>query len=137
MLKQIGQYISYIMGILGFAGIVWTYATRHADTDYNVNDIRKDLSALKETVATKRDVADLRDTIMNFITRSEKKDMAIINNLNAQRRSWTAWLRDNVKKIDDWVRYMDGLEFELVNSENLKSKFPDTKIRIVKKDTIK
>lgn len=113
MLKQIFQYISYFMVILGFAGVVWTYAARSTEKNYDVRDIRNDLSELKQTVATKRDVCDLRDTITNYIYRSEKTDMAIMNGHNALRRSWSQYIKDNTNQIDEFIRYMNGIEFEL------------------------
>ena len=69
-MKQITLYIGYVMGILGFAGVVWTYAQKQAEKDYSVKDlekevieIRKDISDIKTNMATAGDFSRLLDTI--------------------------------------------------------------------------
>lgn len=39
--------------------------------------------------------------------------------------------------IEEYKKFVNGLQFELVQSEVMKSVFPETKIRIIKKDSIR
>jgi hypothetical protein len=111
--KQFVQYISYIVGILGFAGIVWTYAAKSTEKDYDVRDLRKDVLELKHVVATKQDLMNLRDTVNGFIYRSENTDKIMVGRLNDIRRNWSQYIKDNTNQLDEFIRYMNGIEFEL------------------------
>lgn len=51
------------MGILGFAGIIWTYAQKQAEKDYSVKDLQKEIVEIKGNMATTGDIKRLSDTI--------------------------------------------------------------------------
>lgn len=57
------SYIGYIMGILGFAGVVWTYAQKQAERDYSVKDLQKEIIEIKGNMATTGDIKRLSDSI--------------------------------------------------------------------------
>jgi hypothetical protein len=112
-MKQIATYIGYVMGILGFAGIIWTYASKSADKQYEVADVKKQLTELQQNMITKNDIANVVDSIV--VVRLKP----IMNAQNALRTSYVQFVKDvytNKGKsltFDDFVKYMDGIEFEL------------------------
>ena len=69
-MKQVGIYIGYIMGILGFAGVIWTYSQKQAEKDYSVKDLKEEVVEMKEAIvdiktnmAVTEDIERLSDTI--------------------------------------------------------------------------
>jgi hypothetical protein len=129
-MKQIAIYIGYVMGILGFAGIIWTYASKSADKQYEVADVKKQLTELQQNMITKNDIANVVDSIV--VVRLKP----IMNAQNALRTSYVQFVKDvytNKGKsltFDDFVKYMDGIEFELKTPKVDTMNF---KIKIMKK----
>ena len=129
-MKSIMTYIGYVMGILGFAGVVWTYATRTADSRYDVITLKNDVIELNNKMVTKNDFKVLRDTLLQYIAQSESTDKTIIASHNALQRSWKQYLKDNTINLEDFIKYMNGIEFELrYDSMNYKPRISIRKIK--------
>ena len=129
-MKQIVQYIGYVMAVWGIAVTIWTLSARNTDKKYDVLDIKKEVATLKQGMITKTEIADIMDSIV--VERLEP----IIAGQNALRSSYIRFVKDvytNKGKpltFDDFVKYMDGIEFEL---KIPKVDTMDFKIKITKK----
>jgi len=124
-MKQLSTYIGYIMGLAGFAGLIWTYASKSVEKDYNVADLKKDVVRIETNMATKSDMNQLRDTFNVFIIKSKETNQIVIGKVNAMQISWKMFLKDNVHNFDTLMRYLQGIEFEIVMTDR-----PDVKMRI-------
>jgi hypothetical protein len=131
-MKEIMSYIGYIMGVLGFAGVVWTMATKTANKDYNVANLKADVTAMKDKMATKDDLKILKDSIFIYTVRVEQKVNEVTKGQNALRRNFVEYIkRDKTLKLDDFLKFMNGIEWVIQPVEN-KSDTGDVKIKIRK-----
>lgn len=121
-MKQLSAYIGYIVGILGFAGIIWTYASKSADNRYSVTDLKKDVVEIQNNMATKQD-------FQAFIIQSQKTDSSIIRSHNALQQSWKMYVKSHTRDYDSLMKYFQGIEFEIVIPGK-----PEYKIKIEKKE---
>lgn len=114
-MKVIMSYIGYIMGILGFAGIIWTYAQKQAEKDYDVKDLKKeiieiktDISDIKANMAVVSDIERLSDTIhynnavlKNQINGISVKSTNIISQLTRHLANDSSVTKDDLMQIMD------------------------------------
>lgn len=111
------QVVTWVTGTLALWGAVltiWSLAKGSAAKEYSVKDLEKDVAELKQDRVTIKDFKILQDTIYKYNIRSEKRDADIIKSHNALQKSWKLYLRDNATQLDDWIKYMNGIEFELI-----------------------
>lgn len=128
MIKQLSIYIGYAMAIIGFAGIVWRVAVSFQKTEDRTGIIEKKIDKIERSLITKLDVSRVVDSLLQ----------PVIANQDAWGKSYVYHLRrDSTLKLDDFIKIMGGLEFELVQPEPVKSVFGKTKIKIIKLDTVK
>lgn len=78
-MTKLGSYISYIVGIIGFAGIIWTWASSSAQKDFDVIDLKKEVTEIKTNMATKNSIKTVADSlrINNIIIRNEMEGIAM------------------------------------------------------------
>lgn len=67
------------MGILGFAGIIWTYASKSAQNKFDVAGLKKEVTEIKTNMATKENVKNISDSlrISNIIIRNDVKSLSL------------------------------------------------------------
>ena len=130
VMKQIVQYIGYVMAVWGVAVTIWTLSAKNTDKKYDVLDIKEEVVTLKQGMITKTEIANMLDSIV--VERLEP----VINGQNALRSSYVNFVKDvYISKgkpltFDDFVKHMDGIEFEL---KTPKIDTMDFKIKIRKK----
>jgi len=112
-MKQIVTYIGYAMAVWGVVTTIWLLSAKNTRKEYDVSDLKKDVTELKNNMVTKHDMQDLRDSLQRFVLRSERVDKKIADNYNSLRRSYVTYLKDNTSKIDNLIKYLNGIEFEL------------------------
>jgi len=122
------QYIGYLMAIVGFATVVWRVAVSFQKTEDRTGIIEKKIDRIERMQITKSDVAGIVDSLLK----------PVIENQDAWGKSYIYHLRrDSSLKLDDFIRILEGVKFELVQPEPVKSVFGKTQIRIMKLDTVK
>jgi hypothetical protein len=126
-MKQLMGYIGYIMGILGFAGVIWTYATKSAGKDYDIAELKEDIEVIQECMITQDEFRGIKDSIYLYNYRVEDKLNDIINSQNALRRSYVSYLKhDSSLTKEDFIELMNGIEWIItppkVDSANFKIK---------------
>jgi len=127
-MKLFLQYIGYLMAIVGFATVVWRVAVSFQKTEDRTGIIEKKIDRIERTQITKSDVAGIVDSLLK----------PVIENQDAWGKSYIYHLRrDSSLKLDDFIRILEGVKFELVQPEPVKSVFGKTQIRIMKLDTVK
>jgi uncharacterized protein (UPF0179 family) len=111
-MKQLMGYIGYIMGILGFAGVVWTYATKSAGKDYDIAELKEDIETIQECMISQNEFREIKDSIDLYNYRVEGKLNELIQSQNALRRSYISYLKhDSSLTKDDFIELMNGIEW--------------------------
>jgi hypothetical protein len=132
-MKQIATYIGYVMGILGFAGVIWTYASKSANKDFNIANLKDKVENIEKNMVTKNDLKILTDSIGLYNYRMEQKVNALIKSNNNLRNSYVNYLkRDKTLKLDDFLKFMNGIEWVVSPIEDKKIDSMDFKIKINK-----
>lgn len=132
-MENIKTYIGYIMGILGFAGVVWTYASKSAGKDYDVNALKKDVIELKADMVTKYDMKTLTDSIGLYNYRMEKKINEVIRGQNYLRASYVKYIKTTVKDRDYFIELLNGIEWVVSPIEDKSMDSLNFQIKIRKK----
>ena len=121
------------MGILGFAGIVWTYATKSAGKDFNIVSLGNKVENIESKMMTKGDLKVLTDSIGAYNFRMEDKINEVIKGQNALRTSYTNYLkRDKTLTLDDFTRFMNGIQWVVSPVEDKRTDSMEVKIKIKK-----
>lgn len=122
-MKLFLQYIGYLMAIVGFATIVWRVAISFQKTEDRTGIIEKKIDGIERSLISKADVTNIVDSLLQ----------PVIANQDSWGRSYVYHLRrDSTLKFNDFLKIMEGLQFVLVQSEEMKQVFQETKIRIEK-----
>lgn len=124
-MKQLSTYIGYIVGILGFASIIWTASGKSAEKDYNVADLKKDVTTIQTTMATKKDFEALTFSVNDYALKSRNTDSMIVKNYNSLSTSWKSYVKNHTRDYDSLLKYFQGIEFELIIPNR-----PDVKMKI-------
>jgi len=130
-MEQLKTYISYITFILGFAGIIWTYASKSAGKEYNVANLKKDVEKIQDVIITKSELKVLVDSIGKYNARVEDKINKVVENQNALQISYTNYLkRDKTLTLDDFVKFMNGIQWVVSPIEDKRKDNVDFQIKI-------
>lgn len=115
-MKTIITYIGYIMGILGFAGVVYTYAHNQVEKEYSVKDIKKDVLELKGDVAS---LGRKSDTAVIYYTKIQEAQTAqnsliegVILNQNILKASYVKHLEMDNRYVE-LVTFLKSYQFDL------------------------
>ena len=134
-MKQIMSYVSYIVGILGFAGVIWTYAIKSANKDFNVASLKTKVDNIENNMVTKSDLKVLTDSIGLYNYRMEQKVNTLVESNNNLRNSYVNYLkRDKTLTLNDFTQFMNGIEWVVSPVEDKRTNDSiDFKIKIRKK----
>jgi len=134
-MKQIMSYVSYIVGILGFAGVIWTYAIKSANKDFNVANLKTKVDNIENNMVTKSDLKVLTDSIGLYNYRMEQKVNTLVESNNNLRNSYVNYLkRDKTLTLNDFTQFMNGIEWVVSPVEDKRTNDSiDFKIKIRKK----
>jgi hypothetical protein len=134
MMEQLKNYISYIVGILGFAGIIWTYASKSAGKDFDVSSLKSKVESIENKMVVKSDLKVLTDSIGLYNNRMEGKINEVIKGQNALRTSYANYLkRDKTLTLDDFTKFMNGIQWVVSPIEDKRNDSIDFQIKIRKK----
>ena len=132
-MENIKTYIGYIMGILGFAGIIWTYASKSASKDFSVANLKTKIESIEGKVVTKTDLKVLTDSIGLYNYRMEKKMNEVIKGQNSLRSSYVKFIKTTVKDREYFIELMNGIEWIVSPVEDKRNDSIDFQIKIRKK----
>jgi hypothetical protein len=133
-MELIKTYIGYIVGILGFAGIIWTYASKSTSKDFNVASLKANVMELKNEMVTKSDLKVFADSIGMYNFRMEHKMNQVVKSQNALRASYVTYIKSAVKDRDYFIELMNGIEWVVSPIEDKRTNSVDSfKIQINKK----
>ena len=129
------SYVSYIVGILGFAGVIWTYAIKSANKDFNVANLKTKVDNIENNMVTKSDLKVLTDSIGLYNYRMEQKVNTLVKSNNNLRNSYVNYLkRDKTLTLNDFTQFMNGIEWVVSPVEDKRTNDSiDFKIKIRKK----
>lgn len=110
-LKTFAEFVKstwgYFMTFVAVVTFIWTAGVKSERKTLDNNSIKKDLQELKA------DVSKI-DTLIIMIENIKSTQDIIIENQNAMRESYVNYLaNDPGLKKTDFLKYMEGLEFEL------------------------
>jgi hypothetical protein len=133
-MENIKSYIGYIMGILGFAGVIWTYASKSASKDFNVANLKSKVESIENNMVTKSDLKVLTDSLRLYNYRMEQKVNTLVQSNNNLRNSYVNYLkRDKTLKLEDFLKFMNGIEWVVSPIEDKRIDSIDFQIKIKKK----
>lgn len=113
-MKAVIQYIGYFMAVVGVVTVIWRIAVSfqksEALNDHNASDIIE----IRDEMVTRTDWHVLTDSLYVHNVRMSQSMNEIKTGLNNLRNSYVSYLRsDKGLTKDDFLRYMEGIEFEL------------------------
>jgi len=112
--KAIIQYVGYFMALVGAVTVIWRIAVsfQKAD-DLNIHNT-EDIIEIRDDMVTKTEWYLFTDSIYNHNRRMRSSMNEIKVGLNNLRNSYVSYLRNDSRLTkDDFLRYMEGIEFEL------------------------
>jgi len=132
-MEQLKTYIGYITFILGFAGIIWTYASKSAGKEYSMANLKADVEKIQDAMITKSELNILTDSIGLYNYRMEQKMNEVIKGQNSLRRSYVTFIKSAVKDRDYFIELMNGIEWVVSPIEDKRIDSIDFQIKIRKK----
>jgi len=118
-MKAIIQYIGYFMAIVGAVAVIWRIAVSFQKSE-SQNDINtSDIIEIRDEMVTRTDWHILTDSLYLHNDRMRRSMSEIKTGLNNLRNSYVSYLRsDKTLTKDDFLKYMNGIEFELKKKPN-------------------
>ena len=123
MIKQFLEifktYWGYAMTLVAAATFVWTMGVKSERKDNEKIAIKKDITQI---ITTQKIQTQKVDSLYDIVSSMKKQQVEVINSQNAMRKSYVQYLsKDKNLTKEDFIKYMNGLEFQIVPSENTKS----------------
>ena len=113
-MKIIIQYIGYFMAVVGMVTVIWRVAISFQKAEDRDSLTTQEICEIKEDMVKHTDWKIFVDSIYYHNFRMEEKMNDIKKGLNALRSSYVQYLRnDESLTKDDFLQYMEGIEFEL------------------------
>ena len=113
-MKIIIQYIGYFMAVVGMVTVIWRVAISFQKAEDRDSLTTQEICEIKEDMVKHTDWKIFVDSIYYHNFRMGEKMNDIKKGLNALRSSYVQYLRnDGSLTKDDFLQYMEGIEFEL------------------------
>jgi len=102
------------MAIVGAVAVIWRIAISFQKSETQNDDNTSDIIEIRDAMVTRTDWHVLTDSLYLHNARMRRGMNEIKTGLNNLRNSYVAYLRsDKGLTKDDFLRYMEGIEFEL------------------------
>jgi hypothetical protein len=116
-MKVVVQYIGYFMAILGALTVVWRIAISFQKGEDRDSHTTQEIIEIREDMITRYEWKTFTDSIYVHNHRMRNSMEEIKTGLNSLRTSYVSYIKDqssqNALTVDQFIRYMDGVEFEL------------------------
>ena len=116
-MKVVVQYIGYFMAILGALTVVWRIAISFQKGEDRDSHTNEEIIEIREDMITRYEWKTFTDSIYVHNYRMRNSMEEIKTGLNSLRTSYVSYIKDqssqNALTVDQFIRYMDGVEFEL------------------------
>lgn len=131
MSEKVFDYIKNIMLVISFGTAVWTMAAKSTSTKVQVDDLKEDVLSIKENMLTNTTLINFQDSMFAAVAVMKTDIITVTKSQNALRNSYVRWAKDHTKEYDELMKYLQGIEFELVvpkvDSTDLKIKIRKVK----------
>ena len=131
MIEKVTDYIKNIMLVISFGTAVWAMSAKSTSTKVQVDDLKEDVLSIKENMLTNTTLINFQDSIFAAVTVMKTDIITVTKSQNALRNSYVRWAKDHTKEYDELMKYLQGIEFELVvpkvDSTDLKIKIRKVK----------
>jgi len=131
MIEKVTDYIKNIMLVISFGTAVWAMSAKSTSTKVQVDDLKEDILSIKENMLTNTTLINFQDSIFAAVTVMKTDIITVTKSQNALRNSYVRWAKDHTKEYDELMKYLQGIEFELVvpkvDSTDLKIKIRKVK----------
>jgi len=127
-LEVIKTYWGYFMTIVAAVTFVWTVGVKSERKNNEKISTKEDLKELK--ILRAEDTKKL-DSILFVVMNLQRGQNELVKNQNAMRNSYVTFLT-NYKPLtlDQFIKLMNGLEFQLNSIDTTKTVLPEFKIGI-------
>jgi len=113
-MQKLVQYISYFMAVIGAVTVIWRIAVSFQKADDMNADNTQEIIEIRNEMITRTQWYIFTDSVYNHNYRMRNSVEEIKKSLNNLRNSYVSYLRnDESLTKDDFLRYMEGIEFEL------------------------
>jgi hypothetical protein len=129
-LVSIKSYIAAIMAVIGLVSFIWAVGVKSERKTNESEGIKKDVTEIKN-IQIKQSAKT--DSLYNIVTIIKKEQSELTKGQNAMRNSWVYWLT-NQKSLtkEDFIKYMNGLEFQITPDVDPVEKKPEFHISVQK-----
>jgi len=104
---KIAQYIGYFLAVVSAVTVIWQKAIITEQRKEKVTQQDKRIESLEGLLVTKGDIANVVDSVIMIRLES------LVKSQNALRASHVLLVKDISKSIDGYIKYLNGIEFEL------------------------
>jgi hypothetical protein len=124
----IKEYISALTFLSGIAIAIYGYGVKNANKANNTSDLIETVKTLDKTVKDQGLMITHFDSTLTVHLVSTKLQE---NNFRSLIQNYSNFVQANTKSVQEWKEFMQGLTFEVVQEEPMKSVFPSPKIKIM------
>lgn len=116
IMKQLSTNIGYIVGIIGFAGVIWSMASKAANKDFSVANLKKDVVEVKEAVGRVENKIDTASVHYKNIEAKQNDQLYLINavvkNQEALKYGFEKHLKLD-KRYEELVQFLESYKFDV------------------------
>jgi len=116
IMKQISTNIGYIVGIIGFAGVIWTMAMKTANKDFNVSNLKKEVVEVSQSVDRIEQKVDSATLHYKKIDEKQNDLLYLIgdvrDNQEILKTSFAKHLRAD-KRYEELVQFLESYKFNI------------------------
>jgi len=125
-LEFIKLYWGYFMTVVAIGSFVWTLGVKAERKTFENINIKDDVKDLKVEQLKQKIIIDSLFVVVKDIKEQKKEILstqnAILTSQNAMRNSYVKYLsNDKSLTKDEFIKYMNGLEFQLIPFDNVES----------------
>jgi outer membrane PBP1 activator LpoA protein len=112
ILEIFKTYWGYAMTLVAAASFVWTLGVKSERKDNEKLTIKKDITQI---IITQKLQTQTVDSLFNIVSILKNQQKQVIDGQNAMRTSYVQYLsKDKNLTKEDFIKYMNGLEFQMV-----------------------
>lgn len=134
IMKTLSTNIGYIVGIIGFAGIVWSMASKTANKDFSVANLKKEVVEVKDAVGRVEDKIDTASVHYTNIEQKQNDQLYLIGNVRENQEVLKIGFEKHLKmdkRYEELVQFLESYKFDVqkAKEDSLQYKIQVKKIK--------
>jgi hypothetical protein len=115
-MKQLSTNIGYIVGIIGFAGVIWSMAVKTANKDFNVSSLKKEVVEVKAAVDRVENKIDTASVHYTNIELKQNDQLYLIGNVRENQEVLKTSFEKHLKmdkRYEELVQFLESYKFDV------------------------